>query len=63
VAFFWLLFDAAGGETGRSDDLGDRAAAEEWLGERWADLGETGVRTVALYDGATEVYRMSLDEA
>jgi len=63
VAFFWLLLDSAGGPTGRSDELADRDAAEAWLSERWADLLDSGVETVALTDGGSEVYRMSLREA
>jgi hypothetical protein len=64
MAYFWLLLDSAGGATGESAGFSDRAAAEAWLAERWADLRESGVDEVALRDGETEVYRMSLaDEA
>jgi hypothetical protein len=64
VAFFWVLLDSAGGPGGESGDFADRAAAEAWLAERWADLRESGVGTVALHDGDAEEYRMSLaDEA
>jgi hypothetical protein len=64
MAFFWLLLDAAGGAAGESAEFADRASAEAWLAERWADLRESGVDAVALHDGEAEEYRMSLaDEA
>jgi hypothetical protein len=62
MAFFWLLFGADGGAAGRSDGFADRDAAEAWLGERWADLRDSGVDEVRLHDELTEVYRMSLAE-
>jgi hypothetical protein len=64
VAFFWLLLDAAGGPTGESERFAGREAAEAWLSERWADLRDSSVDSVALHDGDAEIYRMSLaDEA
>ncbi len=62
MAFFWLLLDAAGGPAGESGEFADRAAAEAWLSERWADLRDSGVDAVVLRDGDAEVYRMSLAE-
>ena len=38
----------------------ERRAAEEWLGDRWTELVEDGVESVALVGDAGEVYRMSL---
>ena len=60
MAFFWLLFDASGGASGRSGEFADQATAEAWLSERWPDLLESGTVEVALYDDDDESYRMSL---
>jgi len=62
VTFFWLLVDGSGGPSGRSEELESRAAAEEWLSERWRDLRASGTVEVVLTEGDAEIYRMSLAE-
>jgi len=64
VSFAWALLDAAGTETGRSEQFPGREEAETWLGEVWADLLGSGVEEVTLLDlaGDREVYRMGLRE-
>lgn len=62
MAFFWLMFDAGGGEAGRSGEFADSGAAEAWLSERWPDLRVEGVDAVALREDDVERYRMSLRE-
>ena len=56
------MFDAAGGEAGRSEEFDDQEAAEAWLSERWPDLRSSGVEAVALHADGDERYRMSLRE-
>jgi hypothetical protein len=64
MSFTWAYLDESGGEVGRSEAFSDRDAAEQWMGEIWADLLERGVEQVALEDGdrGTRVYRMGLRE-
>jgi len=62
VTFFWVLFDTAGGEAGRSEEFADQESAEAWLSERWPDLRDSGVEEVALHADGDERYRMSLRE-
>lgn len=62
MTFFWLLVDASGGPSGRSEEFASRGAAEGWLSERWQDLRASGTAEVALHRGDAEVYRMSLSE-
>ena len=63
MSWVWVLLDGAGSETGHSEEFPDREAAEAWLGERWADLAESGVQEVSLTGGGVEAYRMSLRES
>ena len=61
----WRYLDAAGDEAGASRTFDDRAEAESWMGEAWADLLSRGVEEVVLMDrdrGRT-LYRMGLREA
>ena len=63
--FEWRYLDREGRDAGVSEPFGDRAEAEEWMGEAWSDLLARGVETVALVDrddGRT-LYRMGLREA
>ena len=62
MTFFWLLFDASGGASGRSEEFAEQATAEAWLSEQWPDLVAAGTVEVALRDGDDERYRMSLLE-
>ena len=59
VPWWWQLLDADGGviepEDGRQE-FPTRADAESWVGEFWADLAETGVAAVTLFEGDREVY-------
>ena len=61
--FGWSFLDAAGAELGRSPHFPDPQAAEEWIGDCWQDLRESGVDEVVLYDReeGSRVYRMGLD--
>jgi hypothetical protein len=48
---------------GPAQTFPDQASAESWLGERWAELLDSGVHAVTLLDGESEVYGpMSLHE-
>jgi hypothetical protein len=60
--YAWRYFDAEGHEVGGSQSFPDRAEAEAWLGEGWADLVEDGVRSVGLFDleSSSQEYRMGL---
>jgi hypothetical protein len=60
--YAWRYFDAEGHEVGGSQSFADRAEAEAWLGEGWADLVEDGVHSVGLFDLETNSleYRMDL---
>lgn len=62
--FGWSLLDASGEELGRSPHFPDPQAAEEWIGDCWRDLRESGVDEVVLYDHdeGSRVYRMGLDQ-
>ncbi len=61
----WDYLDADGTTTGRSDAFADRAAAEEWMGQAWQDLLDSGVADVELRDQERDevLYRMSLRES
>lgn len=43
-----------------TDAFAERAAAEEWLGDTWADLLAQGGEQVVLIQGDREIYRMGL---
>ena len=59
----WRYLAASGGEIGGSEELGDREAAEAWLGSAWLELRDSGVDAVELLDEAGEtIYRMSLED-
>ncbi len=58
----WRYLDAAGHDVGSSEEFGDQAAAEAWLGDSWRELLDRGVETVELTDDEDVVYRMSLRE-
>ena len=62
--FGWRYLDGDGNELGESHAFADRAGAEVWMGEAWADLRERGVEQVALValDTREDVYRMALAE-
>lgn len=69
MAWTWRLEDADGTtmDVAQVPQFGvqsSQADAESWLGESWRELREAGVARVALMDGTSEVYAMSLsDEA
>jgi len=60
--FVWRFLSRSGSTEGSSEPLADRAAAEAWLTDRWADLADRGVSAVELADAVSGevVYRMSL---
>jgi hypothetical protein len=62
MSWYWRLEDSSGAtvnpatlgvEVPRTESQGD---AESWLGEHWRGLLDSGVATVTLFDGETEVY-------
>ena len=61
--FGWSFLDASGEEIGRSPRFPDAEAAEEWIGNSWRDLRDSGIEEVVLYDHERDdrVYRMGLD--
>jgi hypothetical protein len=61
----WQYLDDAGNPLGESHRFADRADAEAWMSEAWADLRERGVEEVALIEVETDrrLYRMGLDPA
>lgn len=63
LPWWWRLEDAAGaevsgGEVGEfaSERFASQGDAESWLGEVWAELAETGVDAVRLFEHDREVY-------
>jgi hypothetical protein len=69
VTYRWHYLDAAGDAVpGPAENFPDQAAAEEWLGQCWQELRDSGVDAVSLFedrgrDSADEVYGpMSLHE-
>jgi hypothetical protein len=61
--FRWRYLDAEGQDVGASDLFSDRAAAETWLGDTWAELLGRGVEAVLLLEGDRKLYRMGLRES
>jgi hypothetical protein len=63
--FAWRYLDEAGNVLGESHQFADRAEAETWMGEAWADLRDRGVEEVALIELESDrsLYRMGLDPA
>lgn len=61
----WEYLDAEGEPLGRPEPFADRAGAEDWLGEVWSELLDTGIEQVELHDedGGRTLYRMGLREA
>jgi hypothetical protein len=61
--FDWTYLDANGEEVGTSRRFPDTEAAEDWMGNCWADLRENGVEEVVLFDHerGRRLYRMGLD--
>lgn len=58
--FTWVLHDASGADVRTTEPFDTRADAEEWMGERWADLVAEGATSVSLLSGGDVVYRMAL---
>lgn len=56
----WRYEDGDGREVGASDPFPDRASAEEWMGEAWAELLDRGVERVVLLEDGERRYRMGL---
>ena len=65
VPWWWQLLDADGAVVEPADgrqEFPTRSDAESWVGEFWADLADTGVAAVTLFEGDREVYGpMSLE--
>lgn len=62
MAVVWRYEDAEGRDVGSSDPFPDRAAAEEWMGDAWADLLGGGIDRVVLVEDGERRYRMGLGE-
>ena len=62
--YTWVYLDRSGREVGRSKGFPDRQAAEDWMGQAWEELLESGVVEAALEDEerGRRVYRMGLEE-
>lgn len=60
--FAWRFLDSDGEELGSSEQFGDQAQAESWMGESWGGLRERGVDEVMLVavDSGETLYRMAL---
>jgi hypothetical protein len=56
----WVLKDRDGHEIRSTETFESRAAAEQWLGQRWPSLLDEGAVSVVLLDAAAVVYEMSL---
>ena len=59
VPWWWQLLDADGAVVEPADgrqEFPTRGDAESWVGEFWADLADTGVAAVTLFEGDREVY-------
>ncbi|MFG2086308.1 MULTISPECIES: hypothetical protein [unclassified Spirillospora] len=63
MAWSWRLEKADGHTVGMSEEtFSTQADAESWLGENWRGLRSGEVDKVALLDGESLVYEMSLHE-
>ncbi|TDE28078.1 hypothetical protein [Actinomadura sp. 6K520] len=63
MAWSWRLEKADGRSVGMAEEtFSTQADAESWLGENWRGLRAGEVDKVALLDGETLVYEMSLHE-
>ncbi|HLV72556.1 hypothetical protein FHX41_3896 [Actinomadura hallensis] len=63
MAWSWRLEKADGRPVGVSEEtFSTQADAESWLGENWRGLRAGEVDKVALLDGETLVYEMSLQD-
>lgn len=60
MAFAWVLHDESGAVVRTTEPFDTRAEAEEWMGERWADLVAEGAAAVSLTSGDEVLYRMRL---
>lgn len=65
AVWFWMMEDASGAAVHVPEEFAgqrfpDKAEAEAWIGEVFADLLATGVDRVSLFEGGTKSYSMSL---
>lgn len=63
--WFWMMEDTTGSPVQVSDEFAnqrfqERAEAEAWVGEVFADLVAEGVDKVSLFEGDEKAYTMSL---
>ncbi|MBE7325664.1 hypothetical protein IEQ44_13510 [Nocardioides sp. Y6] len=63
--WYWMMEDASGAPVHVPEELAserwaDKAEAEAWVGEVFADLLAAGVDRVSLYEGDAKAYSMSL---
>lgn len=57
MAWSWRLEDATGAVSNTTPaTFGSQSDAENWIGENWRELADSGVVQVRLLDGDTEVY-------
>jgi len=64
VSFHWRYLTESGTEaTGPDETFADQAEAEAWLSDEWPGLLDSGIETVTLLDGETELYKMGLNQA
>lgn len=63
MTFRWRYLTETGTDaSGPDETFADQAEAEAWLSDEWPGLIESEIRSVALLDGDTEIYRMGLDQ-
>ncbi|MFN2525088.1 MAG: hypothetical protein ABR505_02320 [Actinomycetota bacterium] len=58
--FRWGFRDASGADAGSSQTFDSKEQAEEWMGQRWADLLAGGTETVTLMSNGEDLYEMGL---
>lgn len=58
--FHWRFNDSSGTEVGSSEPFATKEQAEQWMGERWADLLAEGSETVTLMSNGEILYEMGL---
>lgn len=57
MAWTWRLENASGVVADHpAPTFSSQSDAENWIGESWRELADSGVTQVRLFDGTTEVY-------
>lgn len=58
--FHWRFNDSTGTEVGSSESFATKEQAEQWMGEKWAQLLAQGSETVTLISNGDTLYEMGL---